>query len=71
MKVVINQAELSDHSADILDQDVISGNHNLLLRLDLRGLGLHRKSQILCPIRLLLSFSILKLLSVLKTHSSL
>ena len=71
MKVVINQAELSDHSADILDQDVISGYHNLLLRLDLRGLGLDRMRQILCPIRLLLSFCILKLLSVLKTHSSL
>jgi hypothetical protein len=71
MKVVINQAELSDDSADILDQDVISGYHNLLLRLDLRGLRLDRKRQILRPFRLLLSFCILKLLSVLKTHSSL
>ena len=72
MKVVINEAELGDHSVDILNQDVISGNHNLLLRLELRGLGFGRKRwRILCPNRLLISFCILKLLGFLKTHSSL
>lgn len=72
MKVVINEAELGDDSTDILDQDVISGDHNLLLRLELMGLGLGRKRRrILCPNRLLISFCILKLLGFLKTHSSL
>ena len=72
MKVVINEAELGDHSADILYQDVVPRNHDLLLRLELRGLGLGRKRRrILCPNRLLLSFCTLKLLGFLKTHSSL
>lgn len=31
MKIVINESELYYDSADILNQDVISGNYNLLL----------------------------------------
>lgn len=70
MKVVINEAELGDHSVDILYQDVVPSNHDLLLRLELRGLGLGRKRRRI-PSSLLLSFCMLILLGFLKTHSSL
>ena len=72
MKVVINEAELGDHSADILYQDVVPGNHNFLLRLELWGFGFGRKRRrILGSSSLLLSFCMLILLGFVKTHSSL